>query len=124
MLWLTPSSNLTDTLCPYTTLDRAQRDGADKPHDHQREILGRAEAVCDSGERCRKGRDDDCADAAGRERGDRRRRDSDAGPAAPGHLIAVDDRHDRRGLARQIARTSPRLNSRHLCATPMPYSAL
>src|SRR3546814_6811519 len=30
---------------------RGQRDGADKPHDHQREILGRAEAVCDSGER-------------------------------------------------------------------------
>ena len=72
--------------------DRAarQHDGEDQAHDHEREILGRAEDQRQLGERSAERRDDEGRHGAGEERADGRDAERHAGAALAGHLVAVE----------------------------------
>ena len=72
--------------------DRAarQHDGEDEAHDHEREILGRAEDQGEPGERRAERRDDERRHRAGEERADGRDAERHAGAALAGHLVAVE----------------------------------
>ena len=84
--------------------DRAarQHDGEDEAHDHQREILGRAEDQRQLGQRRAERGDDEGRDRAGEERADGRDAERHAGAALPGHLVAVERRDDRGRLAGDV----------------------
>ena len=62
----------------------------------------RAEPERHGGQRRGEGGQHQRADAAREEGADRGGGDGDARPALARHLVAVDHRHDRRGLARQV----------------------
>ena len=72
--------------------DRAARQhhGEDQAHDHEREILGRAEDQRELGERGAERRDDEGRHGAGEERADGRDAERHAGAALAGHLVAVE----------------------------------
>jgi len=79
-----------------------QDNGGNEAEHHQGEILGRSELQRDAGKRRREEDDDERRDRAGDERADRRRGEGATCLALACHLIAVQRRHDGRGLAGEI----------------------
>jgi hypothetical protein len=100
----TRPSSRPSTIMPNRLEQRArgQHHGADQAQHHQREVLGRAELEGHFGQRRRKGRQDQRAHAAGKERAQAGRRQRRPGPALARHLVAVDHGHHRRRFARQV----------------------
>ena len=81
---------------PEGVQDRAvrQHDRGHEPEGHEREVLGRAEAQGDLGQRRREERDQDRRDGSGEERADRGGGERAAGKTLTRHLVAVEGGHD------------------------------
>jgi hypothetical protein len=74
----------------------------DQAHDHEREVLGRAEQKGKTGQGLAEGGDDQGRHRTGEERADGRDAQSHAGTTLAGHLVAVESGHHRGGLAGNV----------------------
>ncbi len=79
-----------------------QHDREHQAQHHQREVVGRAEQQRHARQRGGQRGDDERRDAAGDERADGGDAERDAGAALLGHLVAVERRHHRGGLAGDV----------------------
>ena len=98
-----PSSSPTSTIATaFSGAPCASTTAPVRPEHHQAEIFGGIELQRQPGHRRARGRDHQCRDGAGDERGDRGDRQRRAGAALLRHLVAVEAGHDRRRFARHV----------------------